>query len=125
MLFAVAPIRGKARDAKRKDDLSKLGQILYANSCYIPDGGPGDYDIAALVPELVVKYPQYQSYVSFLPYDPKSGNSSQTNYHYVYSDDGHCRIYANLENESEPLGGYVVTGPSGPNGTNIYYQISK
>lgn len=125
MVIAIAPVRGKARDAKRKQDLVAMGQFLYSSSCYQPDAGAGDYDLADLVPELVLKYPQYASYTQYLPKDPKTGTDAQTNYHYEYLTDGHCRVYANLENENEPLGANVISGTAGWNGTSIYYQIVK
>src|SRR4051812_45836707 len=54
---------GKARDARRKTDLGQIGRYLAASDCYIPNAGDGDYDIAALVPELKNKYPQYASFI--------------------------------------------------------------
>jgi prepilin-type N-terminal cleavage/methylation domain-containing protein len=125
IFVALAPARGRARDVKRKTDLSKIGQLLYASVCYQPNGGFADYDIADLIPELVAKYPQYSSYTSFIPHDPKTGTETKTNYHYVYTADGHCRVYANLENEDELLGQGVIQGQMGWNGTDKYYQIVK
>jgi len=125
VIIPLSSARGKARDAKRKRDLVTLGQVLYSSECYKPDGGAADYDIGSLMPELIIKYPQYASYAQYLPKDPKNGTETQTNYHYVYQTDGHCALYANLENQDEPAGPYIKTGAQGWNGTNIYYEIRK
>lgn len=138
IIVAVQPARLKARDAKRKTDMAQIGRLLYSSSCYAPNAGAGDYDLADLVPELTSKYPQYAQYASFLPFDPKSGSSSQTNYRYKYSADGHCVVYMNLENNDEPITLTTINQPTvgtgqgvlkastvGPNGTNIYYQVGR
>ena len=138
ILVAINPARAKARDVRRKSELRQVGQFLSASSCYIPNAGPGDYDIAALVPELQAKYPQYASLIGNAPQDPKTGSSSQTNYRYIVIDDSRCDLYANLENENEPVTLTGITAPTagggtgvlraatdGPNGSPIYYQIGK
>jgi prepilin-type N-terminal cleavage/methylation domain-containing protein len=138
VLFAVLPVRMKARDTKRKTDMAQMGQFLYASSCFMPNAGAGDYDLSQLVPELETKYPQIAQYSGFLPHDPKTGSSSQTNYRYLVTVDNHCVLYANLENLNEPItlpnlssadpgGGQGVFKASniGRNGTNIYYQIGR
>ncbi|HLC44711.1 MAG: hypothetical protein A2722_00950 [Candidatus Doudnabacteria bacterium RIFCSPHIGHO2_01_FULL_50_11] len=138
IIVATAGVRGRARDVKRKSDLAQIGRVLYASACYIPNSGAGDYDLQDLVPELTARYPQYAQYSSFLPRDPKTGTATATNYRYQYSSDGHCAIYTNLENENEPVTLTVLIAPSatggtgtlraqssGPNGTEIYYQIAK
>lgn len=138
VFIATAGARLKSRDAKRKTDLAQLGQMLYASSCYMPNAGAGDYDLGDLVPEIKVKYPQYNQFSFLLPKDPKTGSDTQTNYRYQVTADGHCVIYANLENTDEPItlpdittptpnysGGVLKAASNGPNGTPIYYQISK
>jgi len=138
VLFAVQPARMKARDAKRKTDMAQMGQFLYTSSCYMPNAGAGDYDLSQLLPELEAKYPQLAQYSLLLPHDPKTGSGDQTNYRYLVTADGHCVLYANLENENEPITlpnisavdpgqgqGVLKTSNYGPNGTNIYYQIGK
>ncbi len=138
VLVAVSGARVKARDAKRKTDMAQMGKLLYASSCYQPSAGPGDYDLADLVPELKTKYPQYVQYSYLLPKDPKTGSDAKTNYRYQYSSDGHCVMYTNFENEKEEItlpgissptpgigGGVFKSSETGPNGTNIYYQIGK
>ncbi len=138
VLVATGNARGKARDVRRETELKQIGQFLSGSTCYIPNAGSGDYDIAQLVPELQSKYPQYASMISNPPQDPKTGSSSQTNYRYIVTDDNHCDLYANLENQNEPITLTNLTQPTagggtgvlkansdGPNGTPIYYQIGK
>ena len=135
---ALGTVRLKARDTKRKVDLSQIGRLLSASTCYLPDTGTGDYDLIDLVSELMVKYPQYAQYASSLPKDPKTGSETATNYRYQVTADNHCVLYANFENENETITLGSLTAPTpnagngvlkainpGPNGTNIYYQISK
>ena len=138
IIVVVMPARDKSRDVRRRSDLSQIGRFLYASTCYLPDAGAGGYDIAQLVTELAAKYPQYAQYASVIPDDPKSGSPTQTNYRYQVTSDSHCVIYANLDNENEPITLPALTAPTpnagigvlrantpGPNGTNIFYQISK
>ena len=100
ILIAVMPARQKARDVRRKTELGQIGRFLYGSTCYLPNVGPGDYDLAEMIAELVSRYPQYAQYASAIPYDPKSGSQTQTNYRYQVTGDSHCVIYANLENEN-------------------------
>ena len=135
IIVATAPARGPARDAVRKQDLASLGQYLYGSGCYQPDAGAGDYDFSALVLELTAKYPQFANYASFLPHDPKTGTSTQSNYHYITDSVGHCAIYVNLENANTPvtLNATLPTagltgvwqGTTGWNGTDKYYEVGK
>ena len=138
VFVAVLPARAKARDTKRKADLSQIGRFL-AGSCYQPNAGDGDYDLAALADELKVKYPQFANMVSKLPQDPKTGTDEQTNYHYLVAVEGSkCALYANLENAAEPVTlsqlaaptagggtGVLQAGAAGWNGTNLYFQFSN
>lgn len=136
ILVAVAGARGKANDVRRKAELSQIAQLLLSSECYVPNAGAGDYDLADLVSEIRLKYPQAGSLK--VPKDPKSGTDSQTNYHYQVTTDNHCILYANLEDEQErvdlpglsqptPGGGVgVLRGTTtGPNGTNLYYQTGR
>lgn len=128
----------KARDTKRKNDLSQIGRFILSSNCYLPDAGAGDYDLKDLIPELTAKYPQYAQFAGALPKDPKTGSETATNYRYQATADGHCAMYANLENENEVITLNSITAPTagagtgvlkatnmGPNGTAIYYQIGK
>jgi prepilin-type N-terminal cleavage/methylation domain-containing protein len=46
VLIATSGARKKARDVKRKTDLVQMGRFLYSSSCYVPESGDGDYDLA-------------------------------------------------------------------------------
>jgi prepilin-type N-terminal cleavage/methylation domain-containing protein len=137
-LVAFGGARAKARDVRRKSDLNQIGRFLYASTCYAPNAGAGDYDLAQLIPELSSKYPQLAQYSSMIPRDPRSGSEETTNYRYMFDTDGHCALYANLENESEQVtlpsitqptpgaGTGVFTGTNeGANGTRLYFQIGR
>jgi len=137
ILTSLLGARDKARDVKRKAEISQIGRFLVM-SCYLPDSGDGDYDVMDVANELLAKNPQYQEYVKMIPRDPKSGSDVQSGYRYIVSDNGtKCAIYANLENEKEPVtlsitvptpkGGTGVfrASSNGPNGTQLYYQYSN
>jgi len=139
IFVSLGPMTKKARDAKRKAELTQVGRFLSASSCYMPNAGAGDYDILSLIDELKIKYSQYSNFVSQVPKDPKSGTDSQAFYRYVVSEDGvSCALYANLENQEEPITLLSLTAPTagggtgvlqsssaGWNGTNKYFQISR
>ena len=139
IIVATAGARGRARDVRRKTELVQIGRFLTASSCYTPNAGTGDYDLADLVDELRAKYPQFSSFVSQIPRDPKSGSDLSTNYHYLVSANGSkCALYANLENPNEPVTISSVSSPTpgagtgvlqaltdGWNGSNRYFQVSN
>jgi prepilin-type N-terminal cleavage/methylation domain-containing protein len=139
ILINLSSATGKARDAKRKTELAQIGRMLSGSSCYMPDGGSGDYDTATLVPELAAKNPQYAQYASLAPKDPKSGTATQSFYRYIVDSSGaKCALYANLENAAEPVtlpnisaptagGGTGVLQASsvGWNGSDKYFQVSN
>ena len=129
--------RDKARDARRKSDLAQLGRFL-SLSCYLPQDGAGDYDLADIVSELVSRYPPYQSFLNNLPHDPKMGSDSATYYRYLVDDQSRCALYANLEYAAEPVTLLELTAPTpgggqgvwraatdGWNGTPLYFQFSN
>lgn len=137
IIISLFSARDKARDGKRKAEISQIGRVLTL-SCYIPDGGPGEYDLVPLAEELRAKYPQYNKFVSGVPRDPKTGTETASKYIYTVSEDGRrCAIYANLENPNEsitltittptPGGGTGVlkTDSPGWNGTPLYFQYSN
>ena len=125
----------RARDAKRKAEVTQIGRLLSA-SCYVPNVGAGEYDLGILVPELKIKYPQYAQYLTQVPHDPK-GTEAQTRYMYTVNTNGKCALYANLENENErvtlsitvptPGGGTGIlkAGTDGVNDSPIYFQVSN
>lgn len=126
--------RDKARDAKRKNDLTQIGRFFSTN-CFQPEAGPGTYDLAVMIAEIKTKNPQYSSYIPKIK-DPKSGTDEQSNYFYIYSAEKKCAVYANLENSNEATtlnissptaggGTGVLAGDTGVNGTKIYFQVSN
>lgn len=138
ILVSLGSARDKARDVKRKATLAQIGRVLSGVSCYMPNAGAGDYDIADLWPEVKIKYPQVTNFISAPPQDPKTGSETKTNYRYILNDLGKCAIYANLEMESEqetistisaptPGGGTgIFSSPDrGWNGSTKYYQVSN
>lgn len=127
----------KARDAKRKVEISQIGRFL-SGGCFMPAAGAGEYDLADLMVELRAKYPQYANVLSQTPQDPGPGTSVQSFYKYIATDDGKCVIYANLENNAEPVtlpaifaptpggGKGVFAAPqNGWNGSPKYFQVSN
>ena len=135
---ALGGVRKKARDAKRKSDISQIGRFL-SMGCFLPEAGGGEYDLTQIIDELKIKYPQYANLVSQAPRDPKVGTATETFYKYIVTADGErCALYANLENEAETV---TLTGISAPtpgggsgvfqaatpgwNGTDKYLQFSN
>ena len=136
LVFLFIP-RAKARDAKRKTEISQIGRFL-TMSCYLPDSGEGEYDLVPLANEIISKYPQYGEFLSEIPRDPKTGTEAESKYIYIVDANGKkCALYANLENSNEPVtltitvptpgGGKGVLKADSPgwNGTDIYYQYSN
>jgi len=139
VMAAVIPVRKKGRDAKRKFELAQIGRFMAGSSCYEPDGGPGEYDLADLFSEIIIKNPQVKAMIGKVPRDPNGGTDSESFYIYLLSDDGKkCSIYANLENENEKVTLSGITEPTagrgtgvlegitiGHNGSNKYFQVSN
>ena len=129
--------RDKARDVRRKAELSQIGRFLTGAGCYNPQAGAGTYDIADLVPEIVAQYPQAGQFLSQIPRDPLIGSEDETYYRYVVSVNGRCAIYGNLENDDEPTTlpslteptpgggtGVLESSAEGWNGSAKYFQVS-
>jgi len=135
---ALGGTRDRAYDARRKTEITQLGRLLSAN-CYIPNAGAGVYDFAPLVEELKIKYPQYANFLKKTPRDPRTGTETEAFYRYEVTPDGEdCIIYANLDNEDEPITlptlvtptpgggtGVLEAESSGWNGTRVYFQVSN
>jgi prepilin-type N-terminal cleavage/methylation domain-containing protein len=127
---------GKARDAKRMNDLSQIGNFL-SYGCLTPGGGAGEYDLNQLIAEYTAQYPQYANNIPQNIRDPKSGTDAVANYKYIITSDNKCALYANLENSDAavtlpsisaptPGGGKgVFQGADGWNGSNKYFQVSN
>lgn len=137
ILVSLFGARERARDAKRKTEISMIGRVLTVG-CYLPDGGGGEYDLVPLAEELLSKYPQYSQYLSQVPKDPKTGTETESKYIYTVNEDGtKCALYANLENPLEPVTldistptpgggtGVLEAESSGWNGTPLYFQYSN
>lgn len=136
---AVLPALKKGRDAKRKATIAQVRRLLASSSCYMPDAGTGDYDLGELYPEIRTKYPQYAPFLVNPPKDPKGGTDNVTKYRYqVAAAGGDCIVYANLENENEPVtligisaptagagSGVLEAADEGPNGSKIYFQAAN
>lgn len=116
--------RDKARDTKRKAEISQIGRFLTL-SCYLPDAGDGDYDLIPIAQELLNKYPQYQQFLKKIPKDPKTGTDTESRYRYIVSDGGsRCALYANLENQKEEVT-LSITQPTAKGGTGIFRATSS
>ena len=103
VIVSLLGARDKARDSKRKAEISQIGRFLTI-SCYLPDAGNGTYDLIDVAQELLAKNPQYQTYFKVIPRDPKTGTDTESKYMYIVSDNGNkCALYANLENEKEKV----------------------
>ena len=125
----------RARDTKRKAELTQVGRLLQSG-CRAPDGGMLDIDLKDYAVQLAAQYPQYQSFLQNVPKDPQSGNDAQSGYRYIVNNDTtKCAVYANLENNEEPISLPAINTPTpgggtgtlrtyapGPNGTNILKQ---
>jgi prepilin-type N-terminal cleavage/methylation domain-containing protein len=125
VLVSLKEATSTARDMRRKAELSQMKKI-FVSSCYVPDGGSGIYDLAALISELKEKYPQYNAQILATPMDPKIGTSENSYYKYIVSSDGKkCALYANLEREAEAttLSGITSADPS--KGTGVFQAAAN
>ncbi len=138
VLVALNTSTDKARDVRRKAELSQIGHLISGGGCYVPNAGAGDYDILDLVPELKVKYAQYAGAFNNIPHDPRSASDTETKYRYVVDTSGKCAVYANFENAAEPVTLTGITAPTPGSGTGVfaapavgwngsvkYYQVSN
>jgi len=117
--------RGKARDAKRKMEISQIGRFL-SLSCYLPDGGGGEYDLLDIIDELKVKYPKYSNILRRTPKDPRVGTETESFYRYIVTDDGkECVLYANLENDDEPVTLTTISSATPGGGIGVFEALSQ
>ncbi len=129
--------RRRARDTARIATLNGAGRFLWNSNCFVPSGGPGDYDLKVIYDELVAQNAEVARLVSQVPKDPSFVKIPESGYRYVYSANPNCALYANLENPGAeitqpgmnaptPGGGTgVFQGAEGPNGTDRWYQIGR
>lgn len=133
---ALGPARREGRDKARIATVSSLGRYLLAGSCYVPQGGAGDYDFETLYQEIAAANPAVRQFLPAAPKDPSLGTGAASGYRYLYAADGHCAIYANLEHPGAALTNEAVTAPAagasgtfrgapGPNGTDRWYQVGR
>lgn len=137
-VVALSSATKKGRDSKRKSDVNQIGKFL-GLSCYLPDAGPGEYDLANLFEEIKTKNPQISTFIKTVPKDPLIGTDSLSYYTYeVTADAKKCVLSANLENSGEkitlpaiisptPGGGSGVfkASETGPNKSDKYFQFSN
>jgi len=121
---AFSAARIKARDAKRKFEISQIGKFLTL-SCYMPAAGAGEYDLAALINEIKAKYPEAQKAMPLTLQDPKTGTAAESHYRYVVTDAGKCALYANLENKAEPVTLPNLTAPTAGGGSGVLRAVSN
>lgn len=119
VLSAVSTARTKARDVKRKAEISGIGRLITA-SCYLPNAGAGEYDIADLISEFVSANPQYTSYISQIPRDPSAPSSGPSLYMYIVDTNGKCAVYANLERDAEAITLPNISAPTPGGGTGVF-----
>lgn len=121
IMVSLGGVRGKARDARRKAELSQIGRFLSASSCFLPQSGGGTYDFAQLIPEIKTRYPQAAQYLTVIPYDPRVGDETETMYRYIVTTDGrNCALYANLENNETPVTLSTISEPTPGGGTGVF-----
>jgi prepilin-type N-terminal cleavage/methylation domain-containing protein len=124
VVVALGGTMKKGRDTKRKADLSLFGRFL-AGGCIMPDAGAGEHDFADVVSEILAKNPQYAQMIGKIPRDPKVGSDEDSYYRYAVSSDGKkCAVYANLENENEPVTIPHLTAPTPGGGTGVIQSAS-
>ena len=116
---ALGGAREKARDAKRKSEIAQFGRFL-ALGCYVPNAGPGEYDVADIAQDIRAKLGQAAQFQA-TPFDPSVGSESETFYKYIVTSGGNnCVLYANLENENEGVTLTSITVPTAGGGTGVF-----
>ena len=123
VLVALGGAKDGARDARRKAEILQFGRLLTLG-CYVPNAGPGEYDLAQLVPELKTKYPQYAGQLSSVPADPSIGTVTNTYYRYVVDGSGKCVLYANLENKDH-VATLTISAPTPGGGTGVFQDSTE
>jgi len=125
IFVAANSVIAKARDAKRKAEIAQYGRLV-SGSCFLPEAGEGDYDLADLIQEIRTKNPQYSEFLSNIPKDPKAGTDTKSFYMYIVSGDGKlCALYANLENKSEKVTLLGLSAPTAGGGTGVLESTSN
>ena len=138
-LFFFSKTQEIVRDSIRKREVSQVGQII-TDPCFIPTQKTGkrEYDLSLIIKELLKRDGIYQSTLSQIIKDPKTGTEIISMYVYKISEDGQeCSLYANLESsfnkqileitEPTPGGGTGIfkNTMDGWNGSPFYFQYSN
>lgn len=125
VLSAMGGVREKARDARRKIEITSIGRFI-VRSCYLPSAGSGEYDILELSSELIAANPQYASFVSQIPKDPSvSPTGTISRYMYIVDTNGKCSVYANLENENEAITLPSISTPTAGGGNGVFQGLTE
>lgn len=120
VLSAISGVRERARDVKRRAEVSQFGR-LFGASCYMPDAGPGEYDLKEVVDEMVSKNADYAKYVSQMPRDPSTQEGDpETLYKYIVNAEKKCALYTNFESEGNVVNLFTITAPTAGGGTGIF-----
>ncbi len=118
IFVALGGARDKARDTRRKAEVSQMGRFLLL-SCYTPQAGAGTYDLQEIVDELRAQNPQRAQMLTSIPRDPRVGTETETFYRYIVSGN-RCAIFANLENNAESVTLSGITEPTAGGGTGVF-----
>lgn len=125
-VVALMSAQRKARDAKRKFELAQIGRFFAGGTCFMPEAGAGDYDLAQLFGEVMAKNPQFAKMVSKAPRDPRGGSDTETGYRYLVSEDGRrCALYGNLETAGEKVTITGISAPTPGGGTGVFQGADK
>jgi len=138
-LFFFSKTQEIVRDSIRKRDISQIGQIV-TDPCFIPTQktSSGEYDLSLIIKTIMDQDSIYQTTVSQIIKDPKTGTDIISMYIYVVSEDGQkCSLYTNLESsfnkqvleitKPTPGGGTGILKNTvdGWNGSPFYFQYSN
>lgn len=120
VMATLSSARKKARDTKRKVEISQIMRAL-EGKCYLPNAGAGEYDFTDVLNELITTDPRYSNAFSGTLRDPKSGTALQSFYKYMVNIDGSkCIAYVNLESDKDTVTLPGVAGPSADGGTGVF-----
>lgn len=127
VMLALRPARERARDVRRKAEISQIGRFV-ALGCPVTNAGDGDYDLMPLVEELKISRPQISNFITQIPRDPLKGADTESFYRYVVDssmpNNKRCAVYANLENDSEKVTLPGVSAP-GSGGTGVFQGTTQ
>ncbi len=119
-IFFSSKVQEIVRDSIRKREISQIGRII-TNPCFTPKQitNKMEYDLNFILKEIGEKDDIYESAISQIIKDPKTGTEKISMYIYKISENGQaCSLYANLESpfNKETL---EITDPTPGEGTGI------